>query len=233
MKNSTIFLVFSIGLLISCRNEVSNTEDNLYKAAQTHNLNTEKVDSKNVIQPFSAATPKTTPMSTPIDKLNLRIGVIDYNVIEESHRLTTSNANLKKGDKFRIISTPEPNEVIETEISEQFELNRSRVENMGKDLDNFTVYKFNMPKQYESKIIYGIAILDPKIELRESKGKVSFDIDNDGRQEQIRGCRSMEGIHLTIWKGKPLASKRIWNSYVTLGYETVPNCKEKDYKELE
>lgn len=63
------------------------------------------------------------------------------------------------------------------------------------------------------------------------KGKVSIDADGDGQRESFRTCTSSEGIHLTVWTGVPLKGKRRWHSYYYLGYDTVPTCKEGDYKE--
>jgi hypothetical protein len=61
------------------------------------------------------------------------------------------------------------------------------------------------------------------------RGKVQVDLDGDGRREFFRDCTSNEGIHLTVWSGKPLSGKRRWHFYYYLGYDVVPSCKRKDY----
>ena len=60
-------------------------------------------------------------------------------------------------------------------------------------------------------------------------GRASLDLDKDGRQEFFRYCTSNEGLHLTVWTGKPLQGKRRWHFYYYLGYDVVPSCKRKDY----
>ena len=40
----------------------------------------------------------------------------------------------------------------------------------------------------------------------------------------FRSCTSNEGVHLTVWAGKALKSKRIWHEYVYLGYDLEPSC---------
>jgi len=60
---------------------------------------------------------------------------------------------------------------------------------------------------------------------------VEMDIDGDGKAERFRICTSMEGLHLTVWTGKPLKGKRRWHQYLSLGYDVDPNCKEQDYAE--
>lgn len=51
-----------------------------------------------------------------------------------------------------------------------------------------------------------------------------------GAQEpvQFRICASMEGLHLTVWRGEPLHSLRIWHEYVYLGYDISPDCADAD-----
>jgi hypothetical protein len=46
----------------------------------------------------------------------------------------------------------------------------------------------------------------------------------------VRSCASTEGIHLTLWSGTPLHSKRLWHEYWYLGYDTEPDCKPADYE---
>jgi hypothetical protein len=62
-----------------------------------------------------------------------------------------------------------------------------------------------------------------------ARGKyVRADIDGDGRPEFFRFCASSEGIHMTVWSGKPLRGKRRWHQYYYLGYDIEPNCSPED-----
>ncbi len=45
---------------------------------------------------------------------------------------------------------------------------------------------------------------------------------------QVRTCTSTEGLHLTVWSGAPLRSRRLWHQYFYLGYDVEPSCKDGD-----
>ncbi|MEN8374789.1 MAG: hypothetical protein ABFS34_05015 [Gemmatimonadota bacterium] len=58
---------------------------------------------------------------------------------------------------------------------------------------------------------------------------VSVDFDQDGAPDVFRACTSREGIHLTLWSGRPLVGERLWHSYFFLGYDVHPTCEEADF----
>ena len=45
----------------------------------------------------------------------------------------------------------------------------------------------------------------------------------------FRACTSLEGLHLTLWDGSPLVSRRMWHSYFLLAYDVEPTCTDEDY----
>ena len=47
---------------------------------------------------------------------------------------------------------------------------------------------------------------------------------------QPKICASSEGLHLSLWDGKPLESKRLWHFYYPLGYDVEPNCSPEETK---
>jgi hypothetical protein len=57
------------------------------------------------------------------------------------------------------------------------------------------------------------------------------DLDRDGAREDYRACTSSEGVHLTVWAGEALRSRRVWHHYHYLGYDVEPNCVEADFSE--
>ncbi len=78
---------------------------------------------------------------------------------------------------------------------------------------------------------FGIGIVNANAQAKIVKGLATIDLNEDGKDEYFRECTSNEGLHLTVWTGKPLIGKRIWHSYYNFNYDTMPNCKEKDYEE--
>ena len=75
-----------------------------------------------------------------------------------------------------------------------------------------------------------MVLLIQQKKVKIANGIASVDLNGDKKDEYFRACTSMEGLHLTVWSGKPLIGKRIWHSYYGVGYDTVPSCKEKDYE---
>jgi hypothetical protein len=48
---------------------------------------------------------------------------------------------------------------------------------------------------------------------------------------RARSCTSSEGLHVTLWNGKPLEATRLWHAYYYLGYDVAPTCRPADYRE--
>ena len=48
-------------------------------------------------------------------------------------------------------------------------------------------------------------------------------------EAQVRSCTSAEGLHLTMWAGAPLQSRRLWHQYFYLGYDVEPACEDRDF----
>jgi hypothetical protein len=63
-----------------------------------------------------------------------------------------------------------------------------------------------------------------------SQGLARGDLDGDGRREYFRQCTSGEGIHLSVWTGKPLTGRRRWQAYFYLGYDVESTCTTRDTK---
>jgi len=76
--------------------------------------------------------------------------------------------------------------------------------------------------------IPAIGILNYPGDLREDGDGLSADLDGDGQPEYFRACASSEGIHFTIWTGKPLTGKLRWHKYQYLGYDMSANCTAEE-----
>jgi hypothetical protein len=62
-------------------------------------------------------------------------------------------------------------------------------------------------------------------------GQVRLRLSDRIREARIRSCTSNEGLHLTVWAGVPLSTRRLWHAYWYLGYDVEPNCRPADYEE--
>ena len=61
-----------------------------------------------------------------------------------------------------------------------------------------------------------------------SPGVVAVRLRAAQAEAQVRSCTSNEGLHVTVWAGAPLRSRRLWHQYVYLGYDVEPSCEERD-----
>jgi len=89
---------------------------------------------------------------------------------------------------------------------------------------------------YELRLVSGtvppgmpaIAVTNSSNQLRKAGTVISGDIAGNGGREFFRSCTTAEGVHLSVWSGKPLKGKRNWHGYYYLGYDVQPNCTLKD-----
>lgn len=71
---------------------------------------------------------------------------------------------------------------------------------------------------YELRLTSGeLPLSQPAIALPQATPKV-----------QPKSCASSEGLHLSLWDGRPLESKRLWHFYYPLGYDVEPNCSAEE-----
>lgn len=85
---------------------------------------------------------------------------------------------------------------------------------------------------YQFKLVIGslakgapaFALANFNGELAMTAGGVTADLEANGGRESFRSCTSEEGVHLTIWTGKPLEGPRQWHYYYPLGYDVDANC---------
>jgi hypothetical protein len=73
-----------------------------------------------------------------------------------------------------------------------------------------------------------IAVIDPARSLSVSAGVVTGDLEGNLVRDYFRACTSSEGVHLTVWSGKPLKGRRRWHSYYFLGYDLQATCTVRD-----
>ena len=74
----------------------------------------------------------------------------------------------------------------------------------------------------------GFGIINYKGRIRRNGNSVSADFDGDGRMEYFRSCTSTEGVHFTVWTGKPLEGQLRWHQYYYLGYDVTPTCTKAE-----
>jgi hypothetical protein len=91
-------------------------------------------------------------------------------------------------------------------------------------------------RRYEIRMLKGslelstlaIAVFASSRPFSKHGNSVTADVDGDGTPESFRSCASSEGLHLTVWSGKPLEGKLRWHQYYYLGYDVESDCTAKD-----
>jgi hypothetical protein len=147
--------------------------------------------------------------------------------------LTIKNPDLSVGTQFMVVFPSMSGNSIPSELM------RGEIVRRTSGGCNFSESAEYGDSTYTVKITKGKLINDvPYIavfvspETLSKKGKeIVGDLDSDGTLEYFRQCTSSEGVHLTIWSGKPLKGIRKWHRYFYLGYDVEPSCNEADYSE--
>jgi hypothetical protein len=158
----------------------------------------------------------------------IQIGIVDQND-DKQFRLEIKNPNLAAQDEVVIIDPHEPQEIARAAIVEKVSgsCTREGFNDKGGDC-----YKLRPISGEIDKMRGAFGIVKTTAPFTNLKGRVSADLDNDGVAEHFRVCTSMEGLHLTVWSGRPLKGKRQWHRYFYLGWDVEPNCTEDEGKEM-
>jgi len=141
--------------------------------------------------------------------------------------LTIMNAGLREKETIRLVSLKEPQMLMQATIVGKLAQSCSR--NIGIP-NSASFYSFRIGNMTADPMALAIAVAGAGGGFTVAGGKVRADLNNDGRLASFRECASQEGLHLTVWTGEPLKSKRLWHEYYYLGYDVEPNCSEKDYE---
>jgi hypothetical protein len=88
--------------------------------------------------------------------------------------------------------------------------------------DEFAYYAITPADSLEMNAQYFV------VPLSDAPAGSALDFDRDGVLEQFRSCTSAEGVHFTVWSGKPLEGIRRWHYYYYLGYDVEPSCDVRD-----
>ncbi len=220
--------------LVSCQTELQSENFNSKAVIQVQNNNTEKIDTNTSeigeTQPLASSTAllKTTD-------INSKVGIVDVNNVNIIC-LRTDNANLAENSQISIIVSPYeiPQKIVKAFVGKKLNYSCAAGDSEAgeEDLSKTAYYTLKLDGNDidESYIGAGIAILDSSKPIKFSDGLANVDLNNDGKNEYFRQCASNEGLHLTVWTGKPLIGKRIWHKYYYLKYDTEADCKKKDWE---
>ena len=189
------------------------------------------------IKPLVSPTPTASRTPKAAFDIHSKIGIADV-LSGEPSCLRTKNANLaEKTPVSIIISLDEPpQKVLTATVVKKLKTSCARRASETGDKnpgENF-FYSLNVIEDTESiGFEVGIAVIQPSKPVQIQNKLASFDLDEDGKPEFFRSCGGFEGTLFSIWTGKPLKGKKIWDSFYYVDYDTEPSCKKKDRTEIE
>jgi hypothetical protein len=83
-----------------------------------------------------------------------------------------------------------------------------------KDVDpSVTSYELHVTQDSIPKLTPLIAVVGTAAPFSIVENNVRADLDQNGKAETFRACSSDNGIHLTVWFGKPVDAAVLWHGY--------------------
>lgn len=139
--------------------------------------------------------------------------------------LTIPNAMLVEGNRVRIVSPYKPQALAVAIVQKKLPRSCSQKRETS---PNDSFYALRVVSGRLELGAVGIAVIGAKVNFKVPNGSANADLDGDGRKEYFRVCTSQEGLHLTIWSGRPLRGVRRWHWYYYLGYDVEPSCTSRE-----
>lgn len=150
-----------------------------------------------------------------------RIGIVNSD--DTGPCLAIQNANLKAGQKIVVVLPDEPQTTFTTFVEEKVE------NSCSSQIDIFEKSSFYRLKEFEYEdVFFGFGLVG--IDVKSVKGVITANINGNLKPDYFRSCQGQESFLFTIWDGKPLIGKRIFEAGYYVPYGTEPTCKRKDYQ---
>jgi hypothetical protein len=140
----------------------------------------------------------------------------------DSTCLYTHNADLSAGSPLALVLLSPPQSTVKAEVVKPATADRCP----SIDASDVTLSAYEV-HPLEAGLVPStpaISVSEPAVQFQKNGDYVTADIDHDGHEEYFRFCASAEGLHLTVWSGKPLHGKPKWHQYYYLGYDVESNC---------
>lgn len=179
--------------------------------------------------------PKQTGSTYTANDIESTLGVVSL-TNTDLVCLRILNATLKASDEFyAVVPNERPHVIHKLRITEKLPQSCVRNSSDMPDSDQITsrtsyyLAEF-VTRNDELSLIFGIAVVGKSKPPSLVKGIATAELTGSPPAEYFRECTGNESILYTVWTGKPLVGKRIWNRAIYLEYDTVPTCTKKDYE---
>lgn len=138
--------------------------------------------------------------------------------------LDIRNTTLAAGQRIQFVSSSIPQTIGELEITRESGEACAADNDPALNTPGIRHYEFAVTRGSLEKSVPAFALANFRGTLAVTSSGVTGDLEGNGRTEFFRSCTSSEGVHLTVWAGKPIEGKRRWHAYYYLGYDVEPNC---------
>lgn len=155
-----------------------------------------------------------------------QVGVVDARSDVELC-LIIPNGNIVEGSRVQIISPYKPQSAEVAIVQRKLSSSCSRNPAPG---PNDSFYSLRLTKGRVAPETVSIGVVNVQNSVLTAGGVASVDLNGDGRKEYFRVCTSQEGLHLTVWSGRPLRGVRKWHWYYYLGYDVKPSCTKEEVR---
>ena len=173
---------------------------------------------------FAVTTSTSGSEKQNVFDYNAQIGIAEIATTRDGC-LTILNSTLRENQPLKLVILGKKQKVIEKKIGKKLKTTCSTTTETPPDA---SFYAFPVGKEHFEPAIAIVGFIG---DFKVVKGKLRADLNGDGTAESFRSCTSTEGLHLTVWAGEALKSKRLWHEYYYLGYDVVPSCNPADYRD--
>lgn len=149
-----------------------------------------------------------------------RIGIVNSDKVGPC--LAIPNANLKAGQKIVVVVPDDTQVTFNAFVKEK--LNKS----CSSQIDIFQKTSFYRLDTVADDDLFGFGLVG--IDVKTENGIITANIDGNSTPDYFRRCEGSESSLFTIWNGKPLVGKRIFEAGYYVPYDTEPSCKREDYE---
>ena len=130
------------------------------------------------------------------------------------------NPALQENSQIRILNPSPPQTTALARVGSRNESCASG----GSATDHYHGYEVRLEEGAAAMQAPVIGIVNYRGDFQKDGDLLSADLDGNGQPEYFRACASTEGIHFTIWTGKPLNGRLRWHQYYYLGYDVSATC---------
>jgi hypothetical protein len=176
---------------------------------------------------------QTEPVAQASFLYDQQIGLANVEGLEGC--LASHNPSMSAGTRVTLVDQPAPGlafdtpTVAEATVAERVaDCDNRHMFSTELSLSGPTYYRLRSDSEWRGNS-YAFAIIRSGGVVAVKGNNVEGDLDGDGTKESFRMCLSSEGAHYQVWTGEPLTGRPRWHWYVYAGYDTDPNCTEKDY----